>query len=112
MATGLLSNGTCFETSLEASDNYYSHLAPFTWLDPVTGSIDSVIYVFNSVSQVWQRSSTVAGVVTVTPLGIYPNLPFCTSPSESFQDGMDIGSVIVGLVVLAWSVIQLKRLFR
>lgn len=107
--TGFLSNGTCFETAQEASDNFYSLYVPLTWVDPVTGTNTKYyLPLVDGFHLIWLQN----GSVISNNLASLKSLPSCLAPSESFQDGINVGWLVGLVIVIAFGINQLRRVIR
>lgn len=106
--TGAIFGENCYPSNAEALDAYYSQVAPAQ-----TPGTTSYVNEFVKVSGVWQvkqysvsstgvwttRSTTAAPVVT---------FPAC-DPSGSFMDGITVGWGVAAAMVLASSLVLIKR---
>ena len=113
MATGFLSSGTCHETQQDAI-NFHFSMIPVARSTDASGNTVQVSYVFISPS--WFKQLDQGNLWWTAPpvltLAVPPNFPACVSPSEAFFDGQVIGALILCVSVVAWSIVQLRRLIR
>lgn len=108
--TGFLSNGTCFETAYQATDDMYSRLSQpaYSYIDS-SGAITRSLY-YRYVSGVWTSYSAYAGVLSTSPAPYpSPNLSSCLAPSESFNNGLAYGAAFVSVMLIAFGFVACSR---
>lgn len=114
MPVGFLARGSCYESSREATDAYFSDFPISTFLAS-TGITTVSRYTFITPSWYKQQYTITSAGVTSNPvntLAVIPVFPPCTAPSEYFADGSSIGLSILAVSCVAWSVVTIKRLIR
>jgi hypothetical protein len=113
MATGSLSDGTCYENSALAADSYFSGLPPFVF----SSGTSTITTYFNKVGAVWKNTQTKTsstGVVTTnySVNAVVPVFPTCYAPSEAFADGVNVGWALALAMAAAFGVHILTGLFK
>lgn len=114
---GFLSRGTCFDTLVEATDQYWSFQDSLLTMD---GQDNHDLHVYSFENGVWNfREYFIAknsGILTPEVQTVLPviGFPSCTyqpelSATDKFTDGATLGWGIVAAMVAAWAIMQLYR---
>lgn len=106
MSTGSLVNNVCYETSVAASDAYFSSQPVLSFQDPVNILVHQVVK-YEFIAPNWMRS-----VYGEAPWGsnlwsqtvaVSPVFPSCLAPSESYNQGLIFGSATAMLLLFAFA---------
>lgn len=100
--------GRCYETSSEATDAFFSSVAPSVSASPPV----QVVFTKSSGDWFFQTYSmgTTASLQSSTP-AVAPSFPSCSS-LDQFLDGVALGWGVAGAMILAWAVSFLRRPLR
>jgi len=107
-AINSLYNGVCYASVSDANDAYYSSVPP-----AVTAGNTTYFSQFTLYQGVWKlwTNTCVSGTCTTQGYAFTGHgFPAC-DPSESFNDGMAMGWDVAGAMILALSVVWLKKIF-
>lgn len=106
MATGLLVNSACYETSQDAINAYFSGLPVATFQDAVNPALHHLVK-FEQVGGAWMRSqydSTPQGDTLVASVAaVPPAFPACLAPSEMYVSGLEFGAAVCSLLVIPFA---------
>lgn len=102
---GALRGSICYSSQLDALNAFYSGVGPKFSMKNLT--------VFEKVSGVWKLKSyqiDTLGSLRLLSESVAPvvNFPVCDQ-LKSFKEGHFLGWAIVGVVVIAWCVVVLRR---
>ena len=105
---GAMFNGICYETLPLATDAYFSSVGPF-----LTSGATSYLTEFSKITGTWKIARySIASNGTVTTL-TQSNAPLVSLPScdplEYFVDGTMVGWGIVGALIAAWVIKNMRR---
>jgi hypothetical protein len=101
----------CYPTVGAAADAFFSARGPV-----LTSGATSYLTWFEKVGADWhinRQSISETGVVTnlASSIATVPAFPECDA-SLSFNDGRDVGWLLVGLMIVAWCLLILRRQVR
>ena len=101
----------CYTTGEAAADAFFSAREPV-----VTAGSTSYVTWFEKVGSVWQvkrQSISETGISTdlTATVATVPAFPSC-DPSQSFNEGRDLGWQMVVVLLVAWGFVMIRRQIR
>lgn len=110
MVTGALFKGTCYADADQAADDYFTSLGSAPNVLEGAGGHEVFQILKNSTGDWVLQKSTLnlagSGSVDYQILQPSPSFPACEYPDDpytAFMDGMELGSAVALLTVVAWA---------